>query len=72
MATSMGIIHEMLMEPMKDKITPEGQGLLALVGMTFKIMAEKATAYEKLQKKAHSMNMPVESYDPKENDFYKN
>ena len=72
MTTSMGIIHEMLMEPMQDKITHEQKGLLALVGMTFKIMAEKATAYEKLQKEAHSVDTPVEFHNPTENDFYRN
>ena len=49
MAQGMGIIGEKLIEPMRDKLSPEDSSLLALIGISFKIVAEQATAYEKLQ-----------------------
>ena len=58
MNTCMGTIHDMLMQPMKDKLTPEEDGVLALVGLTLKIIAEKATAYEKAEQLG---NLPYNS-----------
>ena len=49
MTLAMGEIHDILLEPMKDKLTTEQDTVLALIGMTFKIMAEKATALEKME-----------------------
>ena len=49
MAQGMGFIGEKLIEPMQDKLSPEDLGILALIGMSFKIVAEQARAYEKLQ-----------------------
>ena len=49
MATCMETIHDMLLDPMKDKLTPEEDGVLALVGITLKIIAEKAHALEKME-----------------------
>ena len=49
MAQGMGFIGEKLIEPMRDKLDAEDLGILALVGISFKIVAEQATAYEKLQ-----------------------
>jgi len=48
-AMAMGEIHDMLIEPMQDKLTPEQDSILAIIGLTFKIMAEKATQLEKIE-----------------------
>ena len=49
MSMAMSEIHDILIEPMQGKLTPEQDAVLALIGMTFKIMAEKATALEKME-----------------------
>ena len=49
MTMAMGEIHDILIEPMQGKLTPEQDSILAIIGMTFKIMAEKATALEKME-----------------------
>jgi len=49
MATAMNEIHDILIEPMQGKLTPEQDAVLALIGLTFKIMAEKATQLEKIE-----------------------
>jgi len=51
MTLAMGEIHDMLIKPMHNagKLTQEQDAVLALIGMTFKIMAEKATALEKME-----------------------
>ena len=64
MGMAMQEIHDILLEPMKDKLTPEQDGIIAIIGLTFKIMAEKATALEKMEQGKVS--------DSKENEFYRN
>ena len=51
MTLAMGEIHDILIEPMHNagKLTQEQDAVLAIIGMTFKIMAEKATALEKME-----------------------
>ena len=51
MAEGMGVISDLLIEPaMKNgNLDKEAQSILGLVGMSFKIIAEKATEYEKMQ-----------------------
>ena len=49
MAHGMSFISEKLIEPMEGKLDPEALTLLALIGVSFQIVAEQATAYEKLQ-----------------------
>ena len=49
MAMALGEIHDILLEPMQGKLTEEQDAVLALIGMTFKIMAEKATQLEKME-----------------------
>ena len=48
-AMAMGEIADMLIKPMEDKLTQEQDAVLGIIGMTFKIMAEKATALEKME-----------------------
>ena len=48
-ALAMNEIHDMLIEPMQGKLTPEQDSMLAIIGLTFKIMAEKATQLEKME-----------------------
>jgi len=64
MAMAMGEIHDILLEPMKDKLTPEQDSILAIIGLTLKIMAEKATALEQMEQ--------GELNNPKQDDFYRN
>jgi len=51
MTLAMNEIHDILIEPMHNagKLTQEQDAVLALIGMTFKIMAEKATQLEKME-----------------------
>ena len=64
MTTAMDAIHDILMQPMKEKLTTEEHGVLALIAITLKIIAEKATAYEKMEQ--------GELSDLTKNDFYRN
>ena len=64
MAMAMGEIHDILLEPMKGKLTPEQDSILAIIGLTLKIMAEKATALEQMEQ--------GELNNPKQDDFYRN
>ena len=49
MSKGMGFIAEKLIEPMSEKLSEEDMALIALIGLSFKIVAEQATAYEKIQ-----------------------
>ena len=49
MTLAMGEIHDILIEPMQGKLTPDQDAVIAIIGLTFKIMAEKATALEKME-----------------------
>lgn len=44
------IIHNMLIKPMQKKLDLEDIEILGAVGYALKIVAEKATAYEQLNK----------------------
>ena len=57
-------LWDLCIEPMQDKLSQEEMAVISLIGMTLKIVAEKASAYEKLQQ--------GELDDTKENDFYRN
>ena len=64
MSMAMQEIHDILIEPMQDKLTEEQDAVIAIIGMTFKIMAEKATALEQMEQ--------GELNNPKQDDFYRN
>tara|TARA_A100000172_G_scaffold53603_1_gene34015 strand:- start:974 stop:1240 length:267 start_codon:yes stop_codon:yes gene_type:complete len=51
MAKGMHLISEILIDPamQSGKLDEEDQSLLGLVGVSFKIIAEKATAYEMME-----------------------
>ena len=51
MELAMSELYDILLEPMHKagKLTPDQDAILAIIGMTFKIMAEKATALEKME-----------------------
>jgi hypothetical protein len=49
MSMAMSEIADILITPMKDKLTAEQDAVLAIIGMTLKVMAEKATALEKME-----------------------
>ena len=46
MRLCMAEIHASLMVPMKDNLTPPQHAVLSIIGLTLKIIAEKATLYE--------------------------
>jgi len=46
MSLCMAEIHDTLMVPMQGKLTQEQDAVLAIIGMTLKIIAEKASLYE--------------------------
>ena len=60
----MGEIHDILIQPMQDKLTLEQNSIISIIGLTFKIMAEKATALEQMEQ--------GELDNPKKDDFYRN
>jgi hypothetical protein len=64
MAMALGEIHDILLEPMQGKLTEEQDAVLALIGATFKIIAEKATALENMEQD--------ELNNPKKDNFYRN
>ena len=49
MSMAMSELADILIKPMQDKLTQEQDALLAIIGLTFKVMAEKATALEKME-----------------------
>jgi len=49
MSMAMSELADILIKPMEDKLTQEQDALLAIIGLTFKVMAEKATALEKME-----------------------
>jgi hypothetical protein len=65
MAMAMSEINDMLIKPMEGKLAPEQEAVLALIGITFQIMAEKATTLEKMEKGFQG------SFKP-DNDFNRN
>ena len=67
MTIAMAEIHDMLIEPMQEagKLSATHRAVLAIIGMTFKVMAEKATALEK-------MEQGFEGSFTNENDFNRN
>tara|TARA_R100001594_G_scaffold130648_1_gene169867 strand:+ start:295 stop:543 length:249 start_codon:yes stop_codon:yes gene_type:complete len=48
-AMAMQKINDLLIEPMQDKLTPEQDSTIAVIGLAFMVMAEKATALEKME-----------------------
>ena len=46
MTICMAEIHDSLMVPMQGKLTQQQDAVLAIIGMTLKIIAEKASLYE--------------------------
>jgi hypothetical protein len=59
MAMAMGELHDILIEPMQEKLTEEQNGMLAIIGLTFKVMAEKATALEQIEKDKHEEDKTI-------------
>ena len=48
MDSSMGYIFDNFIEPRESELTEDQAMMLAVIGVTFKMIAEKATAYENL------------------------
>jgi len=53
----MNALYELVIEPMQDKLTAEDAQVIGLIGMTLKIVAEKAKAYEQTFEKGQD-NLP--------------
>ena len=67
METSMAIIYEMLIEPMEENLDNSDLQTISLIGVAFKIMSEKAHAYEKLMGE-----VPEENEEENQNNFSRN
>lgn len=48
MDSAMGMLYDIVIDPMEEKLNGNDLKTISLIGVTFKIMAEKAHAYEKL------------------------
>ena len=48
MDSAMGMLYDMVIDPMEEKLNVNDLKTISLIGVAFKIMAEKAHAYEKL------------------------
>jgi protoporphyrinogen oxidase len=48
MDSAMGMLYDIVIDPMEEKLNGNDLKTISLIGITFKIMAEKAHAYEKL------------------------
>jgi hypothetical protein len=48
MDSAMGMLYDIVIDPMEEKLNGNDLKTISLIGLTFKIMAEKAHAYEKL------------------------
>ena len=55
--TSMNALYDLVIQPMEDKLTEEDAQVIGLIGMTLKIVAEKAKAYEQTFEKGQD-NLP--------------
>jgi len=64
MEQSMSILFDMVINPMQENLDTDDLQTLGLIGVAFKIMAEKAHAYEKLMGQASS--------EESEDDFSRN
>jgi len=49
MANGMEFIFDNLIEPMKGELDQEQIKIISLIGLSFKIIADQATAYEKFE-----------------------
>lgn len=58
MEESMSILFDMVINPMQEKLDVEDLQTLGLIGVAFKIMAEKAHAYEKIVGESHTEQTP--------------
>ncbi len=58
MESAMGILYDMVIDPMESKLDVDDLQTIGLIGVAFKIMAEKAHAYEKLMGEVHTEQTP--------------
>ena len=49
MANGMDFLFENLIEPMQEKLNQDQLKILSLIGISFKIIADQAAAYENLE-----------------------
>ena len=54
----MGILYDMVIDPMESKLDQDDLQTISLIGVTFKLMAEKAYAYEKLMGEVDTEQTP--------------
>jgi hypothetical protein len=48
MDSAMGMLYDMVIDPMEAELDANDLNTISLIGVAFKLMAEKAHAYEKL------------------------
>ena len=62
MDKSMGILWDMVIAPHEKDFDQEQQEVISLIGISFKIIAEKAHAYEKLMGEVPSQETPQDFF----------
>ena len=62
MDTSMGILWDMVIAPNEKDFDQEQQEVISLIGISFKLIAEKAYAYEKLMGEVPSEGTPQDFF----------
>jgi hypothetical protein len=56
MALGMDFIYENLIEPVQENLNTDQLKIISLIGMSFKIIAEQATALEELEKSMEGLD----------------
>ena len=56
MALGMDFIYENLIEPVQENLNADQLKIIGLIGMSFKIIAEQATALEELEKSMEGLD----------------
>ena len=62
MEQSMAMLFDMVINPMQEKLDVDDLQTLGLIGVAFKIMAEKAHAYEKMVGEVPSKETPQDFF----------
>jgi hypothetical protein len=68
MNQSMTALWDLVIEPMQEKLSQEDMGIISLIGVSLKLIAQKASLHEATM----SFLQEGELNDPKENDFSRN
>ena len=62
MEQSMSIIFDMVIDPMQENLDADDMQTLGIIGVAFKLIAEKAHAYEKIVGEVPSQETPQDFF----------